>query len=187
GLRPVALLLTRIPRRATAWTGDTEPPDPALEEAERCRVAGNRERGWRPGASAHASPRRALRRRAAIRLQRLQRELGEKRGVPERTLTWQAMEQMRFLRQELPEEWTLERLAEGFGVSPDVVRRVLRSRGCPPPRRRQRQDERALRARPPPRPAPGAVPGASHEVRAPDGSLLYRLPQGWGGPGRGAQ
>ncbi|GAB0194327.1 tubulin polyglutamylase TTLL13-like [Grus japonensis] len=158
GLRAAALL-AGIPRRAAAaWPGDPEPPDPALEEAERAR-----------------------RRRAAAREQRLRRELGGGRGAPERTLTWQAMEQMRFLWQELPEEWPPERLAQGFGVSPDVVRRVLRGRGCPPPRRRQRQDERALSAAPAPAPAP------DREVRAPDGTLLYRLPRGWGGPGPGAQ
>ncbi|XP_075362643.1 LOW QUALITY PROTEIN: tubulin polyglutamylase TTLL13-like [Mycteria americana] len=121
------------------------------------------------------------------RRRRLQRELGGGRGAPERTLTWQAMEQMRFLRQELPEEWPPERLAQGFGVSPDVVRRVLRGRGCPPPRRRLRQDERALSAPPAPAPAPGQAPAAGREVRAPDGTLLYRLPRGRGGPGPGAQ
>ncbi|XP_027522532.1 neugrin [Corapipo altera] len=120
GLRAAALL-ARTPRRAAAaWPGDPEPPDPALEEAER------------------------------------------------------------FLRQELPEEWPLERLAQGFGVSTDVVRRVLRSRGCPSPRRRLRQDRRALSAA-------AAAPGHEREVRAPDGTLLYRLPRGWGGPGPGAQ
>lgn len=95
----------------------------------------------------------------------------------------------RFLRQELPEEWPLERLAQGFGVSPDVVRRVLRSRHCPPPHRQQRQDQRALNAAPGPRLAP--TPGEGCEVRAPDGTLLYRLPyrlpRGRGGPGPGAQ
>ncbi|XP_027752959.1 neugrin [Empidonax traillii] len=86
----------------------------------------------------------------------------------------------RFLRQELPEEWPLERLAQGFGVSTDVVRRVLRGRGCPSPRRRLRQDRRALSA-------VAATPGTEREVRAPDGTLLYRLPRGQGGPGPGAQ
>ncbi|NXX23502.1 NGRN protein, partial [Podargus strigoides] len=132
--------------------------------------------GAGPSRALTSLPRRVRRRRVAARLQRLRRELGGERGAPERTLTWQAMEQMRFLRQELPEEWPLDRLAQGFGVSPDVVRRVLRSRGCPPPRRRQRQDERALSAAP-----------AASEVRAPDGSLLYRLPRGWGGQGPGAK
>ncbi|XP_033922021.1 neugrin [Melopsittacus undulatus] len=157
GLR-AASLLTGTPRRAAAWGGQREPrggqrepPDPTMEEAE----AG-------PGA-AHVSPPRPRRRRQ-----------GEERGAPERTLTWAAMEQMRFLRQELPEEWPLERLARGFGVSPDVVRRVLRSRGCPPPPRRLRQDRKALTA------ARGSAAGpeAGREVRAPDGTLLYRLPRG---------
>ncbi|NXV86548.1 NGRN protein, partial [Calonectris borealis] len=178
GLRAAALLAGTARRAAAAWPGDPEPPDLALEEAERCGAAG-------PGAGAGAEPgaltslpRRARRRRAAARLRR---ELGGGSGAPERTLTWQAMEQMRFLRQELPEEWPPERLARGFGVTPDVVRRVLRGRGCPPPRRRQRQDERALSA------APDPAPAAGREVRAPDGTLLYRLPRGRGGPGPGAQ
>ncbi|CAN8187254.1 unnamed protein product [Coccothraustes coccothraustes] len=95
-------------------------------------------------------------------------------------------ETQRFLRRELPEEWPLERLAQGFGVSTDVVRRVLRSRGCPSPRRRLRQDQRALSAAAT-APPPGRGAGHGHEVRAPDGTLLYRLPRGWGGPGPGAQ
>ncbi|KAM9181966.1 neugrin [Mergus octosetaceus] len=156
GLRAAALLAGAPRRAAAAWPGDPEPPDAALEEAERAR-----------------------RRRAAARLQRLRRELGEGRGAPERTLSWQAMEQMRFLRRELPEEWPLQRLARGFGVSPDVVRRVLRGRGCPPPRRRLRQDARALRAAASP-PPPGPAPHGGLEVRAPDGTLLYRLPRAWG-------
>ncbi|XP_061856425.1 neugrin [Colius striatus] len=158
GLR-AATLLAGTPRRAAAaaWPGDSEPPDPALEEAERAR-----------------------RRRAAARLQRLRRELCGERGPPERTLTWQAMEQMRFLRQELPEEWPVERLARGFGVSPDVVRRVLRSRGCPPPRRRQRQDEKVLGTTVTPAPGPGSV----RAVRAPDSPGLSRLPRGRDGTGQ---
>ncbi|XP_052528604.1 tubulin polyglutamylase TTLL13-like isoform X2 [Tympanuchus pallidicinctus] len=154
GLR-VGALLAASPRRAAAtWHGEPEPPNAVLDEAERAR-----------------------RRRAAARLRRV---LGAERGAPERTLTWEAMEQMRFLRQELPEEWPLERLAEGFGVSPDVVRRVLRSRSRLPPHRRLRQDARALRAAPQ-RPDPGPAPPAGTEVRAPDGSLLYRLPRGLDG------
>lgn len=96
-------------------------------------------------------------------------------------MTWEAMEQMRFLRQELPEEWPPQRLAEGFGVSLDVVHRVLRSRSCVPPRRRLRQDARALRAAPQ-QPGPDPAPHGGTEVRGPDGSLLYRVPRGRGGP-----
>lgn len=163
GLRAVPLFARASRRAAAAWPGDPEPPDPALEERERAR-----------------------RRRAAARMERLRREMGGGRRAPDRALTWQAMEQLRFLRQELPEEWPLERLAQGFGVSTDVVRRVLRSRGCPSPRRRLRQDQRALSAAAT-APGPGRGAGDGHEVHAPDGTLLYRLPRGWGGPGPSTQ
>ncbi|NXO17341.1 NGRN protein, partial [Oriolus oriolus] len=130
GLRAVPLLV-RAPRRAAAaWPGDPEPPDPALEETERCGAVG-RWSGSVPAWALTCVPRRARRRRRAVRMERLRRELDEGRRAPDRTLTWQAIEQLRFLRQELPEEWPLERLAQGFGVSTDVVRRGLRSRGCP--------------------------------------------------------
>ncbi|NWW23825.1 NGRN protein, partial [Falcunculus frontatus] len=173
GLRAVSLL-ARAPRRAAAaWPGDPEPPDPALEETERCGAL-----SWCSG----PVPARAL--TCVLRRARRRRAAAGGRRAPDRALTWQAMEQLRFLRQELPEEWPLERLAQGFGVSTDVVRRVLRSRGCPSPRRRLRQDQRALSAA---ATAPGRGAGDGHEVRAPDGTLLYRLPRGWGGPGPSAQ
>ncbi|XP_059570457.1 neugrin [Alligator mississippiensis] len=87
---------------------------------------------------------RALQRqRVAIRMQRLRREM-EPRVVPERLLTWQAITQMRFLWRELRDEWPVSRLAEGFGVSEDAVRRVLRSKFSPSPRCRDKQDARAL-------------------------------------------
>ncbi|XP_033372798.1 neugrin isoform X4 [Parus major] len=113
---------------------------------------------------------RARRRRAAARMERLRRELGGGRRAPDRSLTWQAMEQLRFLRQELPEEWPLERLAQGFGVGTDVVRRVLRSRGCPSPRRRLRQDQRALSAA-----ATAPAPGTGDGREASPGSWHMRL------------
>ncbi|XP_067161336.1 neugrin [Apteryx mantelli] len=175
GLRGAALLAGASRRAAAARPGDPEPPDAALEEAERAR-----------------------RRRTAARLRRLRRELCPERGAaPGRSLTRQAMEQMRYLRRELPEEWPLQRLAEGFGVSPDEARRVLRSRWSPSPRRGQRQDARALGATgtgtaPGPGPPAGGARGGGagrdgREVLAPDGSLLYRLPRGQGGPGPGTQ
>ncbi|NXF01091.1 NGRN protein, partial [Smithornis capensis] len=182
GLRAAALLSGASRRAAAAWRGDPEPPNPALEAAERCGAAGP---GLMPvpGRTLRCVSRRARRqRRVAARMERLRRELGGGRRAPERVLTWQAIEQLRFLRQELPEEWPLERLAQGFGVSTDVVRRVLRGRSCPSPRRRLRQDQQALSAT-----GPGAEPGPESEVRAPDGTLLYRIPRGRGGPGPGVQ
>lgn len=46
----------------------------------------------------------------------------------------------RYLKQEQPDEWTVERLAEGFAVTPDVILRVLRNKFVPPPERKAKQD-----------------------------------------------
>lgn len=46
----------------------------------------------------------------------------------------------RYLKKEQPEEWTVERLAEGFSVTPDAILRVLRSKFVPPPERKAKQD-----------------------------------------------
>ncbi|XP_054858964.1 neugrin [Eublepharis macularius] len=89
-----------------------------------------------------AAARLELQRRAkAARLRRVQR-LMEPSGPPERTLSHQAMEQIRHLRQDSPEEWPVARLARSFQVSPDVVGRVLRSRFSPSPERSLKQDGR---------------------------------------------
>ncbi|XP_077079135.1 neugrin [Siphateles boraxobius] len=65
-------------------------------------------------------------------------------GDPERKLTWDAIEQIRYLKQESPEEWTLQRLAEGFSVSPDVISKVLRSKFTPTAVRKLKQDSKVL-------------------------------------------
>nr|XP_033775552.1 neugrin [Geotrypetes seraphini] len=82
------------------------------------------------------------RQKKAILYQRLRREM-EPRGPPERSLTWAAMDQIRQLNQEFPEEWTVHRLAEGFNVSSDVIKRVLRSKFSASPVRRMKQDAKA--------------------------------------------
>lgn len=65
-------------------------------------------------------------------------------GPPERKLTWDAMEKIRYLKQEQPEEWTVERLAEGFSVSKDVIFRVLRSKFAPSLERKAKQDSKVM-------------------------------------------
>ncbi|XP_048376686.1 neugrin [Stegostoma tigrinum] len=75
----------------------------------------------------------------AIKYRRIRAELGLS-GPPPRTLTTQAMQQMRFLRAQSPEEWSVAQLAEGFSVSEDVVLRVLRSKFTPSLKRRMKQD-----------------------------------------------
>ncbi|XP_076022394.1 neugrin [Genypterus blacodes] len=65
-------------------------------------------------------------------------------GAPHRKLTWDAIEQIKYLKQEQPEEWTVERLAEGFSVSPDVILRVLKSKFTPAPQRKAQQDAKVM-------------------------------------------
>lgn len=65
-------------------------------------------------------------------------------GAPQRKLTWDAIEQIRYLKQEQPDEWTVERLAEGYSVSTDVILRVLRSKFVPNPQRRAKQDAKTM-------------------------------------------
>lgn len=50
----------------------------------------------------------------------------------------------RYLKQESPEEWTLQRLAEAFTVSSDVISRVLRGKFTPTPERKFKQDSKVL-------------------------------------------
>lgn len=53
----------------------------------------------------------------------------------------------RYLKQESPEEWTLQRLAEAFSVSSDVISRVLRGKFTPTPERKFKQDSKVLSLR----------------------------------------
>lgn len=50
----------------------------------------------------------------------------------------------RYLKQEQPDEWTVERLAEGFSVTPDIILRVLRSKFTPPPEKKAKQDSKVM-------------------------------------------
>ncbi|KAL6119767.1 ngrn [Pungitius sinensis] len=65
-------------------------------------------------------------------------------GAPQRKLSWDAIEQIRYLKQEQPEEWTVERLAEGYSVTPDVILRVLRSKHVPSADRKIKQDAKVM-------------------------------------------
>ncbi|XP_055788611.1 keratin, type I cytoskeletal 9-like isoform X2 [Salvelinus fontinalis] len=79
------------------------------------------------------------RRQRTVKYHIVKRQLTES-GAPERKLSWDAMEQIRYLKQELPEEWTIDRLAEGFSVHRDIILRVLRSKFTPKPERKAKQD-----------------------------------------------
>ncbi|XP_031700959.1 neugrin [Anarrhichthys ocellatus] len=65
-------------------------------------------------------------------------------GAPQRKLTWDAIEQIRYLKREQPDEWTVQRLAEGYSVTPDVILRVLRSNHVPAPDRKIKQDAKVM-------------------------------------------
>ncbi|XP_067871683.1 neugrin [Heterodontus francisci] len=81
----------------------------------------------------------------AIKFRRIRAELGLSGALP-RSLTSEAMQQIRFLRERFPEEWNVSQLAEGFSVSEDVIRRVLRSKFTPSLQRRMKQDANARAA-----------------------------------------
>lgn len=66
-------------------------------------------------------------------------------GAPPRTLTWEAMEQIRYLHKEFAETWSVPRLAEGFDVSTDVIRRVLKSKFVPTLEQKLKQDQKVLK------------------------------------------
>ncbi|XP_054433574.1 neugrin [Pteronotus mesoamericanus] len=84
------------------------------------------------------------RQKRAIRLQKIRRQM-ETRGAPPRTLTREAMEQIRYLHKEFAESWSVPRLAEGFDVSTDVIRRVLKSKFVPTLEQKLKQDLKVLK------------------------------------------
>ncbi|KAM7048451.1 neugrin [Molossus nigricans] len=84
------------------------------------------------------------RQKKAIRFQKIRRQM-EPPGAPPRTLTREAMEQIRYLHKEFSESWSVPRLAEGFDVSTDVIRRVLKSKFVPTLEQRLKQDQKVLK------------------------------------------
>ncbi|XP_037365794.1 neugrin [Talpa occidentalis] len=100
---------------------------------------------WEPEERALQEAASALRRqRKAVRLQKVRRQM-EAPGAPPRTLTREAMEQIRYLHKEFAESWSVPRLAEGFDVSTDVIRRVLKSKFVPTLEQRLKQDQKVLK------------------------------------------
>ncbi|XP_036590614.1 tubulin polyglutamylase TTLL13P-like [Trichosurus vulpecula] len=78
-----------------------------------------------------------------IRFQKICRQM-ETSGAPQRVLTRNAMEQIRYLHKEFSEDWSVPKLAEGFGVSTDVIRRVLKSKFVPTLKQEIKQDQKIL-------------------------------------------
>lgn len=66
-------------------------------------------------------------------------------GPPPRTLTREAMDQIRYLHKEFADSWSVPQLAEGFNVSTDVIRRVLKSKFVPTLKQKLKQDQKVLK------------------------------------------
>ncbi|KAM6181204.1 neugrin [Erethizon dorsatum] len=84
------------------------------------------------------------RQKKAIRFQKIRRQM-ETPGPPPRTLTREAMDQIRYLHKEFADSWSVPRLAEGFDVSTDVIRRVLKSKFVPTLKQKLKQDQKVLK------------------------------------------
>lgn len=150
----VALVLRNV--RTALW-GPIIRPNGAVQALVHTAPPGTRARGFRPKAEEKESidweleeeadegpdmqevARLLKRQKRAILFQKMKSEM-EPRVPTERTLTWEAIEQIRHLNQEFPEEWTIPRLAEGFNVDTDVIRRILRSKFSPPLTVKLKQD-----------------------------------------------
>ncbi|KAM7330606.1 hypothetical protein ACRRTK_009795 [Alexandromys fortis] len=99
---------------------------------------------WEPEERALQEVESTLKRQKnAIRFQKIRRQM-EAPGAPPRTLTWEAIEQIRYLHEEFAESWSVPRLAEGFDVSTDVIRRVLKSKFIPTLEQKLKQDQKVL-------------------------------------------
>ncbi|XP_050009887.1 neugrin [Alexandromys fortis] len=99
---------------------------------------------WEPEERALQEVESTLKRQKnAIRFQKIRRQM-EAPGAPPRTLTWEAIEQIRYLHEEFAESWSVPRLAEGFDVSTDVIRRVLKSKFVPTLEQKLKQDQKVL-------------------------------------------
>ncbi|KAK9763418.1 hypothetical protein K7432_009901, partial [Basidiobolus ranarum] len=66
---------------------------------------------------------------------------------PSKKVARSTMEKIRFLKNELPEEWTIDKISKEFKISFEAVRRILRSKFQPKPEVLQRQEEKRLRQR----------------------------------------
>ncbi|XP_041801564.1 neugrin [Chelmon rostratus] len=99
-------------------------------------------------------------------------------GAPQRQLSWDAIEQIRYLKQEQPEEWTVERLAEGFSVTPDVILRILRSKFVPAPERKAKQDAKITAGLSSQQVLPSGVGTGSDRLKLPGSRTPAVLPPG---------
>ncbi|KAF9910505.1 Required for respiratory growth protein 9 mitochondrial [Linnemannia zychae] len=66
---------------------------------------------------------------------------------PQRKLSRQAMEEVRYLRKQFPDEWTTAKLADHFNVASESIAKILRTNYQPSPERAVQQDATRQRRR----------------------------------------
>ena len=57
-----------------------------------------------------------------------------------RSISWDTIEQIRYLKQESGDEWSTEKLAASFGVTKELIIKVLKSKFTPTEKARRKQD-----------------------------------------------
>ncbi|KAF9961247.1 Required for respiratory growth protein 9 mitochondrial [Mortierella alpina] len=133
------------------YTGQRVPKDVrnALRDQQAKAILDSRTGSILPGASSpnphlHRAPRDGstapmpewLKHKLAIK-----NKMNGERWDPQKKLTRQAMEEVRYLRKQFPEEWTTAKLAEHYNVAGESIRRILRTDFQPPVERVTKQDQ----------------------------------------------
>ncbi|KAG9321921.1 hypothetical protein KVV02_004496 [Mortierella alpina] len=71
----------------------------------------------------------------------IKNKMNGERWDPQKKLTRQAMEEVRYLRKQFPDEWTTAKLSEHYNVAGESIRRILRTDFQPPAERVTKQDQ----------------------------------------------
>ncbi|KAF9572911.1 Required for respiratory growth protein 9 mitochondrial [Mortierella alpina] len=71
----------------------------------------------------------------------IKNKMNGERWDPQKKLTRQAMEEVRYLRKQFPDEWTTTKLSEHYNVAGESIRRILRTDFQPPVERVAKQDQ----------------------------------------------
>ncbi|XP_041464787.1 neugrin-like [Lytechinus variegatus] len=95
---------------------------------------------------------------ASLKRARAAREF--RQGPERRTLSWDTIQQIHYLRQENPEDWSVASLSQSFNVSEEAIAKVLKSKFRPDAKTRRKQDLAAAKTT-------GYVTGGTNLTQAP--------------------
>ncbi|XP_031811473.1 neugrin [Sarcophilus harrisii] len=98
---------------------------------------------WEPERELQELERYLKQQKKEIRFRKILRYM-EASGALQRILSRDAMDQIRHLHKEFSEDWSVPKLAEGFGVSTDVIRRILKSKFVPTLEQKIKQDQKII-------------------------------------------